>query len=689
MSYTLKLTNGKLLLTLPDQTSDSVSTSLTLIGKNVNAYGTDINQNYIRILENFANTTAPNAPLIGQLWYDTNSQNLKVFTKNNQFKTVGAPIISGIEPITLGIGEFWYDTVSEQMKFKADAENMITVGPQYNAKVGKAGWLNEVIYDTANNTQTVVNLYSNNILMGVLTDTSHAVRSDYTTSTGGLSDLKVGFNATNSNKWWGTADLASALADDITGLPLYSSQFLMDRPAYSIEIKNSPVGIYSSLYVGHMDGASGSPDLFFSNEDGYSSALIKAAGDTKNLKLKVSGNPGKGAAIFIHGTANRVGIFNESPLYDLDITGDVRVSGTLLVSGPLTYITSTELSIVDNNIELGKVDLPDDRTAEGGGITIRSLSRDKEIKWVTSASNFGFGVDKSWSITDNLELRDVDSAYYIYGQKVLDRTSLGPSVISAPNLTEIGALSSLNVGTISIFSSTGATSTTTIGGNPGFPSTTIAIGAANSNGTIVPASVTFKGATRVTTPYPNSTAGDFVNQVASVKFVQDQLTSYRNKTMSLSIDVTGYTDDEGPYDSQVDNFVIQMLTYLWDPGDPDPVWQAPNYARARVICVRYQSVSGVAYTDVVGPSDPGSVTPLEVDQDGIPRKVVAMPYQDYRFTVPLPARDLTIQRVVKEYEVYNGSWRATNGGKAGNIVTSTNTIEPSSDWYWLNPAVGT
>ena len=71
MSYTLKLTNGKILLTLPDQQSDRVSTSLTLIGKNVNAYGTDINQNYIHILENFANSVAPTAPLVGQMWYDT------------------------------------------------------------------------------------------------------------------------------------------------------------------------------------------------------------------------------------------------------------------------------------------------------------------------------------------------------------------------------------------------------------------------------------------------------------------------------------------------------------------------------------------------------------------------------------------------------------------------------------------
>ena len=67
MSYTLRLSNGKILLTLADQQTDSVTTSLTLIGKNVNAYGADINQNYIRLLEHFASTTQPTSPLAGQL----------------------------------------------------------------------------------------------------------------------------------------------------------------------------------------------------------------------------------------------------------------------------------------------------------------------------------------------------------------------------------------------------------------------------------------------------------------------------------------------------------------------------------------------------------------------------------------------------------------------------------------------
>ena len=143
MAYTLRLTNGKILVSLPDQQFDNVTTSLTLIGKNVNAYGTDINQNYIRILENFANTTAPTAPLVGQLWFDTVNQQLKVCTFNKEFKPVGTPTISATEPTTSGIGDLWYDSTTEQLKFKTPDSKFVVIGPNYDATVGKSGWVTE------------------------------------------------------------------------------------------------------------------------------------------------------------------------------------------------------------------------------------------------------------------------------------------------------------------------------------------------------------------------------------------------------------------------------------------------------------------------------------------------------------------------------------------------------------------
>ena len=77
MSYTINTTTGQVLITIPDGTADgpevnqgSNSTNLDLFGKNYPTFGQAQNQNFIRLLQNFANTLAPDKPLEGQLWYD-------------------------------------------------------------------------------------------------------------------------------------------------------------------------------------------------------------------------------------------------------------------------------------------------------------------------------------------------------------------------------------------------------------------------------------------------------------------------------------------------------------------------------------------------------------------------------------------------------------------------------------------
>ena len=72
MAYTLSLSNGSALLPngLADGTIDTTATSLSLIGKNYPGYGTFLNENFVKLLENFSNSTEPNSALPGQIWYD-------------------------------------------------------------------------------------------------------------------------------------------------------------------------------------------------------------------------------------------------------------------------------------------------------------------------------------------------------------------------------------------------------------------------------------------------------------------------------------------------------------------------------------------------------------------------------------------------------------------------------------------
>lgn len=76
---TVKNTQGGVIADISSKEilKDVISTAL--IGRGAESYIEDFNQNFVKILENLANKTAPEDPLTGQMWYDTKEKTLKVF----------------------------------------------------------------------------------------------------------------------------------------------------------------------------------------------------------------------------------------------------------------------------------------------------------------------------------------------------------------------------------------------------------------------------------------------------------------------------------------------------------------------------------------------------------------------------------------------------------------------------------
>lgn len=72
MAYNLTTgTSGRALITIADGTIDTTSTSLALPGRNYSGYGQPVDQDLIRLTENFASANRPNAVLTGQLYFNT------------------------------------------------------------------------------------------------------------------------------------------------------------------------------------------------------------------------------------------------------------------------------------------------------------------------------------------------------------------------------------------------------------------------------------------------------------------------------------------------------------------------------------------------------------------------------------------------------------------------------------------
>lgn len=123
--YTLNWTSNALKspITLTGGSQDSTSTSLTLTGKGSINWGEPLQENLLRILENFAATTEPAHPTAGQLWFEPTYQTLFLCYDVDGFGTPSWTQIYSISNVTLTtaptnptVGQLWFDTNTVTLK---------------------------------------------------------------------------------------------------------------------------------------------------------------------------------------------------------------------------------------------------------------------------------------------------------------------------------------------------------------------------------------------------------------------------------------------------------------------------------------------------------------------------------------------------------------------------------------------
>lgn len=167
MAYTINLTDGTVFATITDGTINT-SSSMTLVGKNYAGYGEFLDENFIHLLESGSNTTAPAAPLTGQLWWDKTNTLLKVYT-GTAFKNIGSATASATQPASNVTGDLWYDTTNQQLKVYTGA-TFLVVGPGYTSAQGESGAIPETILNSTGATRFITSLYVNNTRVGIVYD---------------------------------------------------------------------------------------------------------------------------------------------------------------------------------------------------------------------------------------------------------------------------------------------------------------------------------------------------------------------------------------------------------------------------------------------------------------------------------------------------------------------------------------
>lgn len=334
MPYSITTTSGAPVATVQDATINTTSTALTLIGRDYAGYGAFLNENFVHLLENFAANTAPNQKLTGQIWYDTSVNTLKVWnTGLNAWRPISSSLSQDTTPTgTHTVGDLWFDTSTYQLYvYTGD----ITVGvsgwqligpPSSSSTNGTSGAVVETINDSSGNPHVVVKLYIQNIVVGIFSADSVFTPQ---TSINGFPTIYPGFNLATTSAITNaqfTGDASNALSlNGVTAAQFLRADQTTSTP-YSLGVGNLIVG--SGLALNEVS----------SNNEIQVSSLLN--GYDLNVYSNFSGSPAR--ALNVSGADGSITVDN-----------NLVASGTLNVFGAFTANSTSRLNgITTFNAEL-------------------------------------------------------------------------------------------------------------------------------------------------------------------------------------------------------------------------------------------------------------------------------------------------------------------------------------------------
>ena len=622
MSYRLNKTDGTLLTELIDGKIDNTSTDLTFIGKNYQGFGEFLNENFIKLLENFANVSAPSKPIKGQVWFDTTVDRLKVYD-GSTFRSTDSSVISGSAPLEPVTGDIWIDSTKNQIYFW-DGTDWILIGPVYDKTQGLSGLKVETVKDTFGLNKVIVKVFVGGTPLMIIARESFTPAPEIA----GFGSLRLGINVNNQYSTFvfdGIADKALAITDEL-GTEFRINDFVSatdedgDDMAGRLRI-NTNAGLIFGSNTNHQLKVTGSNVQFVNNNR------------DDNLEIKLKNISGEYTGQFFDGENRRIGILNNSPAYTLDVTGDQRITGDLRIEGDLTVGTIvnedvTSLRVADKNIQLA---IPDDSSLldstsefiDDAGLLIETTGG--SIKWTYRVET------ASWTTEDNINIDDPNGAYLLDGTVLIDRTSIASTVTSAPGLVTIGSLSSITVDNI------------TIDGNRITNSTADLELSSNGPITVVGVSQEIKGVKtpisgRAVVENPSLTESDD-DAVATKGYVDTEIGA---KTLVFGIDVTGLTVSIGT-GASINADVKDILTSLVDPTT------VPGNTQAAI----HGTSIAASGTDTADVNSEVSKSSIAVDSAGTQNVSVL---QDFTIADVSIVPTFTVTRYTIKFKTVAGVW---------------------------------
>ncbi len=289
MAYQVDRFNGTFLVSVDDGTIDT-TTDLRFLGKNYAGYGEVQNENFLHLLENFANTSAPPKAVTGQIWYDSGNKKLR-FYDGTRFRTASGAEVGPTAPSGLQSGDFWFDTSSEQL-YAWNGTDFVLIGPETAPDLGASAIIAQVVKDTLGNNHTIVKVNSGGDTMLVISKDAFTLNSVINPITG-FETIKKGANLVNTNGttgvtstdhfYWGTASNAARLG----GYPA-SDYIRIGEIAFEQEVSFSDAG----FVLGDQN------DIRFRVENGDEPVIENRLGNTITMRIRITDSDLRNVAIF-------------------------------------------------------------------------------------------------------------------------------------------------------------------------------------------------------------------------------------------------------------------------------------------------------------------------------------------------------------------------------------------------------
>ena len=329
MAYKINNTFGTSLVTLADGTIDVATTDLTLIGKGYAGFGEKLNENLVKLLENFNNTTTPANKVQGQMWYDKTNNQINVYT-GSKWKPVGSSTNSATAPTNAVLGDMWFDTTNTQL-YVYTGSAWTLIGPTTLAGSGVTQVISESPEDNTGVKRSILKMVSNDTVVAVVSNLAFTPSS---TETLGAALVAAGFSAVaqgiqlsssvSSAKFRGTATNSESLGGVVAANYLRSDE--ADTTTGRITVQSDD---------GIRLGAGNDITMTLSSDD----LTIAQTTQDKDIIFTVNDGGATTEALRIKGSTGRI--------------EHLRV-GDLTVDGTNTILNTQTLSVEDNIIELNR-----------------------------------------------------------------------------------------------------------------------------------------------------------------------------------------------------------------------------------------------------------------------------------------------------------------------------------------------